>query len=61
MSDFELTCSIIYDCPAINLPQSFLEELGHMRQIAVLKGVKPEMAQFIADACNEKLQREPKP
>ena len=60
MRNFELTHSIIHDCLAIKLPQSFLEELGHLRQIAVLKGVKPEMVQFIVDACNEKLQREPK-
>ena len=49
---FELTRSIIHNCPALALPQSFAEQMGGVAQLVVLKGATPEVAQFIADACN---------
>ena len=52
MTDFELTRSVIYDCPALRLPQSFLDRLGMVAQIVVLKGATPEIAKFIVSACN---------
>ncbi len=52
MTDFEATRSIIYDCPALRLPQSFLDRLGMVAQIVVLKGATPEIAKFIVSACN---------
>lgn len=52
MTDFELTRSVIYDCPALRLPQSFIDRLGMVAQIVVLKGASPEIAKFIASACN---------
>jgi hypothetical protein len=57
MTDFEVTRSIIHDCPALRLPQSFAEKLCAVSQIVVLKGSSPEIARFIADACNEKTDR----
>lgn len=48
---FELTRSIIHNCPALVLPQSFAEQIGGVTQLVVLKGASPEVAQFIADAC----------
>lgn len=53
MTDFELTTSIINKCPALRLPQSFVEKLGMTAQIVALKGATPEVAQYIVDACNE--------
>lgn len=53
MTDFEVTNSIIYKCPALRLPQSFIQQLGMTAQIVVLKGATPEIAEFIAAACNE--------
>jgi hypothetical protein len=49
---FELTRSIIYDCPALKLPQSFAGRLGMVAQIVVLKGASPEVAAFIVESCN---------
>ena len=58
MSDFELTRSIIFDCPAMRLPTSFTDRLCMVSQIVVLKGGSPEFAQFVVDACNEKTERD---
>lgn len=52
MSDFELTRSIIHGCPALRLPQSFVDRLGMTAQIVALKGATPEIAQYVVDACN---------
>jgi hypothetical protein len=49
---FQLTRSIIHECPALRLPQSFLEKLGNAAQIVVLKGANDKIAKFITDACN---------
>lgn len=52
---FELVRSIIHKCPALKLPQSFIEKLGNAAQIVPLKGLDDEMAKFIVDACNASL------
>lgn len=55
---FTLTNSIIHKCPALRLPQSFLQKLGNTAQIVALKGCDANMAQFILDACNAALSQE---
>ena len=52
---FGLVQSIIHKCPALKLPQSFIEKLGMTAQIVPLKGCDDEMAKFIVDACNAAL------
>lgn len=54
--EFVLTRSVIYDCPAIKLPQNFVQQLGNTAQIVVLKGATDEIANFIVSACNEKTE-----
>lgn len=49
---FELGRSIIYDCPALILPQSFLQKLGGTTQMVVLKGADDDIAKRIVDALN---------
>lgn len=49
---FELTRSIIYKCPAIKLPQSFMQKLGMMAQIIPLRGVDEALAQSLVDQLN---------
>lgn len=47
---YGLTKSIIHGCPAIVLPQSFLQRLGMTAQILPLKGFSDEQAiAFLAD------------
>lgn len=58
-SDFSITRSIIHDCPALRLPQSLVERYGGVAQLVVLKGASPEVALFIADACNSATHRTP--
>lgn len=55
MSEYSLTKSVIYGCPAIKVPQSDFERLGMVSQLVVLKGASDEVAEFIVRACNEKL------
>lgn len=49
---YKLTRSIIYKCPALVLPQSFIEKLGMTAQIVPLKGFTDEQAQKLCDDCN---------
>lgn len=56
---FEITKSIIHKCPAIKLPQSYLQKLGNTAQIIVLKGCDDDTANFIANACNAALSAAP--
>jgi hypothetical protein len=52
VEEFSLTRSIIHECPALRLPQSFVEKLGNVAQVVALKGCDAETAQFIVNACN---------
>lgn len=56
--EFVLTRSVIHDCPAIKLPQNFVQQLGNTAQIVVLKGATDEIANFIVSACNQKAEAE---
>jgi hypothetical protein len=49
---YELTRSIIYKCPALKLPQTFVEKLGMTAQIVPLVGLTDEQAQAIVDRLN---------
>jgi hypothetical protein len=49
---FELVRSIIYQCPALKMPQTFLQQLGMTAQIVPLKGLTQEQAQAIVDRLN---------
>jgi hypothetical protein len=47
-----LTRSIIYDCPALKVPQAWVQKLGATAQIVALKGADDAMAQRILAALN---------
>lgn len=49
---WQLTRSIIHNCPALRVPQTWLQRLGNVAQIVVLKGADEALAQSIADALN---------
>lgn len=49
---YELTRSIIHKCPALKLPQTFLQKLGMTAQIVPLLGLSDEQAQAIVDRLN---------
>jgi hypothetical protein len=49
---YRLGRSIIHDCPALILPQNFVQRLGMTAQIVPLKGVGMEAAQQIVADCN---------
>lgn len=49
---FEIVRSIIHQCPALKLPQSFVERLGGVAQIVALKGATNEFAEHVADCLN---------
>jgi hypothetical protein len=49
---YELTRSIIHKCPALKLPQTFLQKLGMTAQIVPLLGLTDEQAQAIVDRLN---------
>lgn len=55
-----LTRSIIYNCPALKLPQTFLQQLGATAQIVALKGADEAIAQSICDALNAAAPSAPK-
>lgn len=55
-SRYEIGKSIIYNCPALLMPQSFVEQVGGARQIVPLRGLTDEQSKFIADACNAALK-----
>lgn len=49
---YKLTRSILHDCPALVLPQSFLQKLGMTAQIVVLKGASQEIAEELLATLN---------
>jgi hypothetical protein len=49
---FELTRSIIHKCPALKLPQTFMQRLGMIAQIVPLHGLTDEQARAIVDRLN---------
>lgn len=49
---FELTRSIIHKCPALKLPQTFMQQLGMTAQIVPLHGLTEAQAQAIVDRLN---------
>lgn len=49
---YSLGRSIIHECPALVLPQSFLQKLGAAAQIIPLKGMSAEAAQQLVNDCN---------
>lgn len=49
---FELVRSIIHQCPALKMPQTFLQQMGMTAQIVPLKGLTQEQGQAIADRLN---------
>jgi hypothetical protein len=55
---FKLARSIIHDCPALVLPQSFIEKLGNVAQLVVLKGVDDEIASVLLNKLNAPAQDE---
>jgi hypothetical protein len=50
---WEVVRSVIYDCPALKLPQSLVLRMGGVTQIVVLKGASKELADQIASALNK--------
>jgi hypothetical protein len=56
---YKLTRSIIHDCPALVLPQSFIEKLGNCAQIVVLKGASQEIADALLAKLNADQPGEP--
>ena len=49
---FTKTRSIIHDCPAIKLPQTFLQRLGNTAQLVVLKGADDDLADALIAMLN---------
>jgi len=49
---FELTKSIIHKCPALRLPQTFLQRLGGVAQLVVLKGADDALAEELLRRLN---------
>ena len=49
---FTKTRSIIHDCPAIKLPQTFLQRLGNTAQLVVLKGADDDLAEALIAMLN---------
>jgi hypothetical protein len=49
---FSLTRSIIHDCPALKLPQTWLQKLGNTARIVALRGADDELAQALVDRLN---------
>lgn len=49
---WKLTRSIIHECPALVVPQTWVQELGMTAQLVVLKGADEALAQRILSALN---------
>lgn len=49
---FELVRSIIHQCFALKMPQTFMQQLGMTAQIVPLKGLTLLQAQAIVDRLN---------
>lgn len=55
---YKLTKSIIHKCPALVLPQSYIQKLGNTAQIIPLKGLTDEAAQMLLADLNAAAPKE---